>query len=621
MVLISATVMSYVNIERLSTTTNVLTDSSVPVFVHAQEIDRRLTGVVQSLRAVENVRTADELQPIKISLETQMAYLKENAAALAQRETAPDAFGKMAGALADIETRIKDIVALKSQILSLKSSLDQVEEALKLSLESARTSLEKVAYEISIQLDMDVSKFSAALENFERVYSRNLRQANAITELTLEIESLIEKASRISRASSQEEITRIEKEMRFKSRGISVLLSQLRPSRARQALAEELLVIREWIFGADGMLALTAELQTARAALDVQKLRENGLIAAIAKSSDELVLGARNQMNQATAHVDLTAEKVVTFVVAASLASLMVFGVANVFVVERQINQRMSRLTKAVSAIAANETDYEVDIEGDDELGKMALALETFKATAAELRRSNAELEKFAYAAAHDLRSPLRAIQDISEWMMEDEENKLSEESTENMALLQSRVDRLNLLLTDLLAYSRVGKENEDLAQLALPDLVQGIEEMLDTQEKFRISYSGTRQELVTYATPLRQILLNLISNGIKHHDRSTGEIRVTGVAAEDRLYVTVEDDGPGIEPEYHDRIFGLFQTLRPRDEVEGSGLGLAIIWKLVDHYGGTISVTSNPATGRGTKFRFDMPIKPGAAQIQDIAA
>ena len=96
----------------------------------------------------------------------------------------------------------------------------------------------------------------------------------------------------------------------------------------------------------------------------------------------------------------------------------------------------------------------------------------------------------------------------------------------------------------------------------------------------------------------------------MKHHDRGAGNITVSAERLGNRLHCVVQDDGPGIDPQYHEKVFGLFQTLRPRDEVEGSGLGLAIVRKLVEHYEGRINIQSNPADKRGTRIQFDFPIE-----------
>lgn len=176
------------------------------------------------------------------------------------------------------------------------------------------------------------------------------------------------------------------------------------------------------------------------------------------------------------------------------------------------------------------------------------------------------------------------------------------------MALLKNRIERLNQLLSDLLEYSRVGQEETDVSELMMDKMVREVADFLDPEDRYNIRYVGQMELVQTYVTPLRQILMNLVSNSIKHHDRDHGTITITAEVKANRLHMSVQDDGPGVDPSYHDRIFGMFETLRPRDEVEGSGLGLAIIRKSVNWYGGTIRLDSNPTEQRGTTFHFDLP-------------
>ena len=621
LVLLTAMVLGFLQIRGLTKTADLLSLGSVPVFVRAQEIESSLTDLILLLRAVDNVNRVEELDPLRASLAEKTEVLKRDIDVLMQRKSQSEIVANMSKALERIDGRVDRLLALKRDIILFEMATAQVEEFLKESQFSARDALEELSYNTAVLIDRDVTANGITAENFEQIYSRNLKQANAVTELTLEIEAIITTASRLSQISDPIDVTQIEKEIRFKSQSVSTLIGQLRPGPARQALAEEVLAIRRLVFGDMGILeqvSLTRDLRLDFSALNAN---ENVSIQVISAAATDLVADTRLQVEQSRQSLITASNKVVAFLLFSGVASMLVFGIANLFIVEKQINQRMSRLTKAVSAIAANETDYKVDVDGSDELGEMALALETFKATAEELRRSNTELEKFAYVAAHDLRSPLRAIQDLAEWTLEDEENRLSDQGKENMAMLQSRVNRLNQILSDLLTYSRVGKQGDDLNLLSLSQLVRSTGDMLDPNDHFNIVYSGTSNDVVTYVTPLRQILLNLVNNSIKHHDLGAGEIQVTAHIDNGRIKVSVEDDGPGIEPQDHERIFGLFQTLRPRDEVEGSGLGLAIIKKQVEHYGGTIRVKSNPKLGRGTKFEFDMPVKASQFQSNILAA
>jgi len=223
-----------------------------------------------------------------------------------------------------------------------------------------------------------------------------------------------------------------------------------------------------------------------------------------------------------------------------------------------------------------------------------------------ELKRSNADLEQFAYVASHDLKSPLRAIDSLSAWLEEDLQPVLTDDSRKYLALMRQRVSRMERLLDDLLAYSRAGRVKESLSTVDVARLVQDIAQFINLPAGFAVRLNGPAPVFVTAATPLRTVLLNLISNAVKHHDRKTGAIEVS-VQERGAFYLfVVADDGPGIPPEFHERIWGMFQTLRSRDEVEGSGIGLALVRRLVTHYGGLASVACRQP--RGSIFQFAWP-------------
>lgn len=223
-----------------------------------------------------------------------------------------------------------------------------------------------------------------------------------------------------------------------------------------------------------------------------------------------------------------------------------------------------------------------------------------------ELERSNKELATFAYVASHDLRSPLRGISQLAEWITEDMPDQMPEEIAGHLKLMRSRVARMERLLDDLLAYSRVGRLEGDVAEVDVARMCREVFDLIAPPEGFGLDLAPDLPCFTTRATPLAQVFQNLIGNAVKHHDRDTGTISVSARAIAGGYVFTVADDGPGISPQFHDRIFALFQTLRPRDEVEGSGMGLALVRKLVEIYGGRVAVASDGV--RGTAFTFTWP-------------
>jgi signal transduction histidine kinase len=231
------------------------------------------------------------------------------------------------------------------------------------------------------------------------------------------------------------------------------------------------------------------------------------------------------------------------------------------------------------------------------------------QARTAELERSNRDLDRFAYVASHDLKAPLRAIQHLAQWIHEDAADHLPDPSKAHLAKLHDRIMRMEKLLDDLLAYSRVDRFHYPPERLDTKLLSKNVLDMLAPPATFRITLHESLPTFVTARVPLEIVLRNLIGNAIKHHHRLDGQIEIYARQQDDAIEFVVADDGPGIDQQFHERIFELFQTLHPRDQVEGSGMGLAIAKKVVEHYGGSIGVESRE--GQGAIFYFTWPRVP----------
>lgn len=219
------------------------------------------------------------------------------------------------------------------------------------------------------------------------------------------------------------------------------------------------------------------------------------------------------------------------------------------------------------------------------------------------LAKRNQELERFAYVVSHDLKAPLRAIANLSQWLEEDLEGNLTDETRHNMQLLRQRVYRLNAMIEGLLDYSRIGLSSIPEETVNLTELIKEIIESLAIPIDFIVEVKSPLPTLVTKRLFLFQVFSNLIGNAIKHHHHSRGHIEIKALDRGDYYEFSVKDDGPGIAPEYQEKIFEIFHILDSRDQTENTGIGLSIVKKILDNQGERIWIESQE--GEGATFYF----------------
>ena len=291
----------------------------------------------------------------------------------------------------------------------------------------------------------------------------------------------------------------------------------------------------------------------------------------------------------------------------------------------------ISDLTKTFERLSSGEVVADVPgTERTDEIGKMATAARIFsdqnlrtrellqqsqtlgrelREKASQLQATNEELDSFAYVASHDLRSPLRGIKHLAQWIEEDVRDDLSSEGAVYLDNLKVRVGKLEVLLEDLLDFSRVGRINPPSEIVDVHLVLENIVDMVSNPQSIEIKWPDDLPVFETVRPPLEQVFMNLVGNAIKHNDKGEqGCVEVTWSQGDNQFRFSVRDNGPGIEATNFDRIFQMYQRVGD-PTVEGSGMGLAIVKKQVEYFGGNVEVESE--LGRGTSFHFTWPREP----------
>ncbi|WP_438024540.1 sensor histidine kinase [Sorangium sp. So ce233] len=211
---------------------------------------------------------------------------------------------------------------------------------------------------------------------------------------------------------------------------------------------------------------------------------------------------------------------------------------------------------------------------------------------------TNQDLDQFAYVASHDLKAPLRGIASLSEWIEEGLADKMNDEARQQMRMLRGRVHRLEALIEGILSYSRAGRIRDKLSLVDVGVVVAECLELLAPPPEATLVVGDGMPTLLAERVPVQQVFMHLIGNALKHARRADAVIEIACADAGDFYDFTVKDNGPGIPPQFQERIWGIFQTLEARDKLEGTGIGLSVVKKIVETRGGKVALESEPYAG-----------------------
>ncbi len=304
--------------------------------------------------------------------------------------------------------------------------------------------------------------------------------------------------------------------------------------------------------------------------------------------------------------------------VAAALVLLTAATLA--MLVNRRILRGVEALRKHAALLGAGQLEHRVDRAEIEELAELARSFNrmadeitnhqrAIEQTNRELLRSNRDLEAFSYSVSHDLRAPLRAIDGFSLAVVEDYSDKLDEEGRRLLTVIRTNAQRLEQLIDDLLAYSRVGRKPVDLARVNVERLVREVfsEQIASLGDKPPVLEVSPLPTTLADRTLLRQAFANLIGNAVKFtHGRPDPRIRVRGSVEDGETVYSIEDNGVGFDMRYVGKLFGVFQRLHGANEFEGTGVGLAIVEQIIKRHGGR--VWAEGEVNRGATFHFALP-------------
>ena len=284
----------------------------------------------------------------------------------------------------------------------------------------------------------------------------------------------------------------------------------------------------------------------------------------------------------------------------------LITGVLAIFFIAAQVNYLESGRNIVIQRITQSRNELR---QKNIELAENIRALE----------KTNRELDKFASIVSHDLKAPLRAIGNLTGWIETDMKGKMPPEVQENFDAIKQRVRRMEGLINGLLEYSKADRKKGEVIMLDSKKLVLDTLDFIGQPDNLKLEFTTAMPVFQADKLLLEQIFANLLDNSVKYNNKSTIEIKISAEQKNNHWLFAVTDNGPGIDPQYHEKVFVIFQTLKRRDEVESTGVGLAIVKKIIEEKGGKIWVESE--AGKGATFKFTWPKSEEYAKNLVVAA
>jgi signal transduction histidine kinase len=337
--------------------------------------------------------------------------------------------------------------------------------------------------------------------------------------------------------------------------------------------------------------------------------------------------------------IQRTSRTLVSIEIAAA-GIVVLAGAALLWLLDRLVSKPVLDLAAQVREVAEGDFGRQITSSGSPELAALAADVdgmrrqiadelsevrearaqiewvnEQLKVQAEELTRSNRDLEQFAYVASHDLQEPLRKVASFCQLLQRRYEGQLDERADQYIAFAVDGAQRMQRLINDLLAFSRIGRLTAGFTDVDLDRVLTEVKSQLDGRAGADAEITWSDLPTVEGEEPLLTTLfVNLIGNSLKFHRPGVPPVvRISAERGDDEWLITVRDNGIGIEAEFADKVFMIFQRLHARDAYEGTGIGLAIVKKIVEYHGGRIWLDLDVA--EGTSINFTIPVLPGVAE------
>lgn len=569
-----AKLASNASFARLRKSLDSIHETTLPRVLALQEVEMRVPDLVGKANSVKDVPSSAGLRQIRENLAEESSMLMGAIV------------GLDADNLPELVRRIDDDLALVLQ--AKQQALDTAQESTE-----ASASFASAAANLADDLEGDLIQVQAKGASADAIRDLRAQILAAVTELSRLPSQGVDDLERIE---SRYEIVR--RACVPKLAGLDASIRSVRSEAFRKAF----LPIDDPLGPFERQRASIEASERVRLAMEAGSQSGEALQARAAQFAQE----AAAEIDRSRASALFEAQRARRIEIAFFTTALVVSALILLLYVRGRIARRMEQLSDDLARLSTGELDIEVRGGGDMEVAKLASAAEVFRKNAMELDQTlkvlenrNATLSEFAYVASHDLKSPMRGIAQLADWIHEDCFEEISEEGRDHLMMIRKRIGRMESLLEDLLRYARLGNDEKITEELHLQTQIQGILELMSLPPSVSVAIKGADRTVRTIAAPLHLCLRNLIQNAVRHSDQERPTIQIEVADLPDRdsvIQISVQDDGPGIPTDQHEEAFRIFRKLQHGGD--GTGMGLALTKRSAEIMGGEVRIEGSEPRG-----------------------
>lgn len=626
-------VIAFATLEYIEKQRNIVLDEVLPVLVQSNAIELRLTKLQVAEELLLESRELPRLDLHLRQASEEIERIRDIARTLVRQEAQTSSLRSLDDSLSARSKVLVEAHGLVQQSIGTRAVVLSERDALAAELESIRRVLEPLSLATTERLVMDSDELQAALSESSPDASARLNELlTAVTEDgVVAVEEASEREARrfalyaivgsLSANISPESIATLRSNYQLQLRALVQLVAGIDDDAVRRGLSPAMAVLTRGGVEAGNVFDQLLTLQSNE--IELKRLEQR--LASLSARSSEQVQSLVEQARQLAQATRLAADRSANVgrawigglvVVVIVFATVVTWG----YVLPR-IVRPMQSLTDAALDVSEGDWHRPVTTEGEEELQRLAGAIRQFQYNGLELerqrmelQRSNLELEQFAYVASHDLQEPLRTVASYCDLIERRYGDKLDEDGHQFIAFAVEGAKRMQQLIQDILAFSRVGRRELSIAQVPFERVVEEATFALNAL----ISETGARVEYESLPAvncdvgAMRLALQNLISNSIKFCEASTPVVRISAEVGDGRVRFWFEDNGIGIEPRFAERIFEVFRRLHGREDYEGTGIGLAIVKRVVERHGGEVWLEEKAPPG--ARFCISLPHGPEVA-------